>query len=186
MPVRNAVGRTTRDYLRAGTADSHDRLDLSLSTLLDNGEHNYAAFLDMQFRARAGIEGWLAENCSEDMPPPQIDLIGKDLAELGQNSPTDAPPFETPIGSDPLGVFWVLAGSSLGNRAILARLRNAGMQLPVAFLSDPQMTRFWKGLRLSLERPHSLTVDQAALIAAQATFAHFCRIAADIRVFEPA
>ncbi|MEX0341168.1 MAG: hypothetical protein AB3N06_01140 [Erythrobacter sp.] len=97
---------------------------------------------------------------------------------MGPTVPGDCERFEPPAGSDPLGACWVLAGSSLGNRAILARLGKSGLQRPVAFLSDTRMTAYWKQLRPLLERPHSLPDDRAALAAAQATFSHFNAVAA--------
>jgi len=178
MPVPSGVGRTTRDYLRSETADCHDRLDMRLGALVEGGEREFSAFLAIQHRARRGIEGWLADHAPDCEPPLQTGLIAQDLYAMGIPVPGDCERFEAPAGSDPLGACWVLAGSSLGNRAILARLGKAGLQRPVAFLSDSRMTAYWKQLRPLLERPHSLPYDNAALAAAQATFSHFNAVAA--------
>ena len=42
MPTSKAVGRTTRDYLREATADSHERLDLLMGELVVDDEAAYA------------------------------------------------------------------------------------------------------------------------------------------------
>ncbi|MBO6526580.1 biliverdin-producing heme oxygenase [Erythrobacter sp.] len=178
MPVTSGVGRTTREYLKACTAPSHDRLDGRLGTLTEGGERDYADFLEIQYRARQDVELWLADHAPTTAPPGQTGLIAQDLETLGRAAPTDFPALETPADADPIGVCWVLAGSSLGNRAILARLAKTGMQWPTAFLSDRRMTAYWQDLRPILERPHSPDRDRAALAAAQATFAHFNAVVA--------
>lgn len=177
MPVANGADRSTRNYLKTGTAASHDRLDARLGALVMGDTRDYAAFLDIQYRARVGVEEWLA---GADTPPPrQSALLAQDIATLGRLVPEDVPAFTPPAGSDALGVCWVLAGSSLGNRAILAQLRKNGVDWPVDFLSDTGMTTYWRSLLPALERPHSIDTDDAALRAAQATFSHFNAIVAD-------
>lgn len=179
MPVSSGVGRTTRDYLKSGTASSHDRLDLRLGELVVGGEADYARFLEIQYAARTGIERWLAEYAAGSAPPPLTDLIAQDIDRLGGRLPAGSPrfDFQAPASGDALGVCWVLAGSSLGNRAILTRLAKAGLRRPVAFLSDRRTTDYWRGLRPTLERVHKPSRDRAALVAAQATFAHFHAVA---------
>ena len=177
MPVANGACRSTRTYLKNGTAASHDRLDTRLGALVTGDARDYAAFLDIQYRARVGVEDWLAG--SGTPPPCQSNLLAQDMSALGRAVPEDAPAFTPPAGSDALGVCWVLAGSSLGNRAILARLRKNKVDWPVDFLSDMGMTTYWRSLLPALERPHSVAMDEAALQAAQATFSHFNAIVAD-------
>lgn len=186
MPISKAVGRTTRDYLREATADSHERLDLLMGELVVDDEAAYAKFLQIQWHARVGVENWLQESHVEAMPPHQTDLIARDLAALRCALPDNPPAFVPSADADPMGTVWVLAGSSLGNRALLKRLKKTGTALPTSFLSDPRMVQFWQDLRPALERPHSLPDDQAVLMAAQATFAHFQQVAINTRVIEPA
>ncbi|MEO0463930.1 MAG: hypothetical protein AAF127_12420 [Pseudomonadota bacterium] len=78
---------------------------------------------------------------------------------------------------------WVLAGSSLGNRSILAEVRrtasdNCEAGWPARFLSDAAMLAFWKDLRAQIERPASCAEARAASEAATAVFDHFLAIAA--------
>lgn len=141
--------------------------------LIENGASHYAEFLRIQHSARRGIEAWLAAHGGTDTPPAQTPLIAQDLNRLGAAFPARHAPFAPQGGVDPLGVCWVLAGSSLGNRAILARLRKSGLTLPVAFLSDSRMPGYWRSLRGELERPCGRPGEDAVLAGAQAVFAHF-------------
>ncbi len=180
MREKSGVGRTTRDYLRVGTAEAHDTLDVRLGALVEGDERDYARFLDIQYRARVNIQSWLSERCADTAPPRQTDVIARDLAELGVPIPSHSPAFDVSADSDPLGTCWVLAGSSLGNRAILARLVKAEMQWPVAFLSDRRVVEYWQRLRPFIERPHSPVDDPPVLAAAQASFAHFNAVASQV------
>ncbi len=184
MREKSGVGRTTRDYLRVGTAEAHDTLDVRLGALAEGDERDYAQFLEIQYRARVNIESWLDERCADMAPPRQTDVIARDLTELGVPIPADVLAFDVSADSDPLGICWVLAGSSLGNRAILARLVKADVQWPVAFLSDRRMADYWQRLRPLIERPHSPAEDPSVLGAAQASFAHFNAVASQVRAPE--
>ena len=71
---------------------------------------------------------------------------------------------------------WVLAGSSLGNRSILAQLKKRGgaaAHWPHAFLGDDAMLDFWKALRGRIECPVPADQQHAAGHGAQAVFDHF-------------
>lgn len=166
------MGRTLREFLRAGTTRSHDRLDQRLGALIENGAPHYAEFLRIQLSARRSLEAWLAAHGGLNTPPPQTALIARDLSALGAALPSRYAPFAPASGVDPLGMHWVLAGSSLGNRAILSRLRKDSRTLPVAFLSDTRMPDYWRSLRAKLERPADQG-DEAVLAGAKAVFAHF-------------
>ncbi len=186
MPVSKAVGRTTRDYLKEATAQNHDHLDRVLGKLVTDNEATYAEFLEIQLRARIGIETWLNTIAPEISPPNQTHLIELDLTNMGRSPRNELLVFDPPAGADPLGASWVLAGSSLGNRALLVRLKKVDTNLPTAFLSDPRLVRFWQNLRPSLERVHNLPDDTPVLAAAQATFSHFLRAATDSLALEAA
>lgn len=186
MPVADGVGRTIRDYLKVGTAAEHDRLDSRLGTLVSGSPRDYTAFLDIQYRARLGIEDWLAVHCTEALPPPQTGLIARDLAELGCDLPAPVPAFAVSEGARTLGICWVLAGSALGNRMILTRIAKAGVERPAAFLSDPRMGAYWRSLLPRLEAPANGPDVDGLLLGAQATFAHFNAIAAAHAVPEAA
>ncbi len=179
MPVNVGVGRTTRDYLRDETASGHDMLDSNLGALMNGDREDYAKFLAIQYFARRGVEGWLSRHGPDIAPPTQSHLIARDLSALGVAAPDVWPAFQPPTGSDPLGVCWVIAGSSLGNRAILAGLKKKDIDLPVGFLSDGQMTAHWRSLKPLLEKPHHPGTDEAILRGARAVFAHFNAVVAE-------
>lgn len=144
---------------------------------------DYLKFLTLQHSARRPVEAWLAKHCdASSRPPAQCDLIAHDLAEMGYPVPSDAAAFDpgTPEVSDSfaLGAAWVLAGSSLGNRAILKEMERVasaeGARVwPHAFLSDEAMLTYWKDLRGRIERPADIDEVAAASHAATAVFDHF-------------
>ena len=104
---------------------------------------------------------------------------------LGRSLPLHAPDFhlgrdadDAESASHALGVAWVLAGSSLGNRAILKEVQRITADdhsdsWPCAFLGDEAMLSFWKRLRQRIERPASSSEVEAASRAAAAVFDHF-------------
>ncbi len=186
MPVTDGVGRTIRDYLRDGTSVSHEDLDKTLGALVEGSRADYAAFLDIQYRARLGVERWLVHHCPNAAPPQQSHLIERDLAALGHPLAKSAPAFAGPPADGVLGVCWVLAGSSLGNRAILARISKRDAQWPTAFLSDTRMTAYWRSLLPKLAAEVCPSEDHAKIVGARATFAHFNAVAIGERAAEAA
>ena len=176
-----------RLHLRAATMAAHDLLDHSMQaasgwqTLAD-----YARFLSLQYAARAPVEVWLESHAPKAFcPPAQTPLIARDLAELGLPCPPAGSPFvhtDTRDG-DALGAAWVLAGSALGNKAILKQMRRASAtddtEWPSAFLGDEAMLAFWQALRARIERPAHAAQAHAAADAASAVFAHFIAHARD-------
>ncbi|TRD10972.1 biliverdin-producing heme oxygenase [Erythrobacter insulae] len=139
----------------------------------------YGRFLALQYAARIPVETWLRENAPSDLrPPEQSQLIARDLATLNMPRPSVSSPFTLDVlpndNASALGAAWVLAGSSLGNRAILKDLeRNGRRHWPSAFLGDPGMLAFWKQLRPHIEMPASLKTLASATGAAIAVFDHF-------------
>lgn len=179
-----------RAQLQAGTRAIHDQLDRSLENLEFSRPADYARFLAQQLEARDAIEEWADRDCPALLRPPSTTfLLRQDLAELARDfplgsacaergSPGRIGRFVLPEGADPLGLAWAIAGSHMGNRAILARLRKAAVgagpaELPRRFLADTRMTGFWHRLLPRLQ--DSVTPDQAepALAAARAVFARF-------------
>jgi heme oxygenase len=177
MPATDAVGRTIREILKEGTAAEHDMLDARLGSLVLADRDGYAQFLDIQYRARRGVERWLEARALGDPPPPQSDLVARDLASLGQAIPEETPDFTAAVDEDTLGVCWVLAGSALGNRAILMRLAKAQADVPTAFLADPRMGQYWRSMLPALTRPCDSCEHDSVLRAARATFTHFNLVA---------
>ena len=148
-----------------------------------NSIDDYVRFLTLQHAARAPVEEWLADNASQSLnPPAQCPHIARDLEVLGHSAPPTSHSFALPGSKHPesqsLGVAWVLAGSSLGNRSILKEVRRAGNgSWPHAFLGDEAMLEFWQGLRREIERPAEADEVEAASMAANAVFDHFLRCA---------
>lgn len=179
------MGRTGSYSLRAAlkrdTASLHDTLDGALAdwALADGAmasPRDYARFLAVQYRARKPIEDWVAHHLDpDDAPPPQAPLIRADLSALGVGIPPRSAQaeFAMPDGADPIGLKWALAGSSLGNRAMLAQRRKNGLEGPEAFLSDSAMPTYFKRLRPELEREVDSARGEAAVAAAKAVFARF-------------
>ena len=133
---------------------------------------NYVHFLQTQLAARAPVEQWIAAHCPADLaPPPQSQLIRQDLAALGAGQLVPLS-FNLAPDAEPLGVAWVLAGSHLGNRAMLVGLP-ADHGLPIAFLSDESMIVYWKWLRPRLEAQSCTSEAERARKAAEAVFALF-------------
>lgn len=148
---------------------------------------DYTRFLYLQYAARRPVEEWLAKNAPADLyPPAQCGLIAADLKDLGETPPralreftlvqhTNSP---SAMRTGVLGVAWVLAGSSLGNRAILKEVRRTARDhgetdWPAAFLGDDAMLAFWKGLRAQIECPADMDSVEVASLAASAVFDHF-------------
>ena len=179
MPATDAVGRTIREILKHGTAAEHDMLDARLGSLVLADRDGYAQFLDIQYRARRGVERWLEARALDNPPPPQSDLVARDLASLDRAIPVETPDFVAADDGDTLGVCWVLAGSALGNRAILARLAKAQANVPTAFLADPHMGQYWRSMLPALARPCDICEHDSVLRAARATFEHFNTVASE-------
>lgn len=172
-----------RESLRGATASAHDLLDHAMRAASGwTSRADYVRFLSLQHAARRPVEAWLADNSPLNAcPPAQCHLIAQDLAQMGCAVPNEARAFALPRDNDAgiaLGVAWVLAGSSLGNRAILKEVTRVseaenGTRWPHSFLADEAMLAFWKGLRTRIERPADLSEVEAASYAATAVFDHF-------------
>jgi heme oxygenase len=174
---------------------AHDLLDGSMRAAAGwSAREDYARFLALQYAARVPVEAWLAAHAPNDLhPPPQCAHIAADLASLGETLPRSGPDFalSVPARDDSqtsalaLGVCWVLAGSSLGNRAIHGEVKRTARasgeaEWSARFLGDPAMLAFWKDLRQQIERPASTVELDAASRAAAAVFDHFIAIAAPV------
>ncbi|MFN3990849.1 MAG: biliverdin-producing heme oxygenase [Erythrobacter sp.] len=183
MPINAAQGPAgdLRLHLRTATMAAHELLDHTMQAASGwRSLGDYARFLSLQHAARAPVEAWLEAHAPADLrPPSQTPLIACDLAALGQALPRPAAAFAMRADSEgaALGAAWVLAGSALGNKAILKQMRRAsaahGGGWPATFLGDGAMLGFWQSLRPRLERPVSAAQATAAAKAAGAVFAHF-------------
>ncbi len=183
-----------RAHLRAATMAAHELLGDAMQAASGwRSITDYARFLRLQHAARSPLEDWLDTHAPGELRPPrQTGLIACDLFVLGQPVPEPAGAFvlqqarpdrslaeaQSESPGEALGAAWVLAGSALGNRAILkqverARAARADHAWPTAFLGDGQMAGFWHGLRRRIERPALAGEASGAARAAAAVFAHF-------------
>ena len=164
-----------RDIVRAATAGDHAALDHALVELDLARRDDLTRFLGLHLAARAGVEAWLAENCPPGwVPPRQTGLIADDLTALGGlPAAFPAPRFDAGAEADWLGLAYVIAGSHLGNRLLMAQ---AGRALPWEarrFLTGSAMQDYWRRLRSLLGEPPGPHGASAAIVGARATFAHF-------------
>lgn len=163
-----------RDILRHATRERHEALDVGLSPLADGPD--YPAFLSFQHAARQPVEAWFAAQPAILQPPPQISLISADLDELGQPIPEPGPRFLPQDPGEAIGIAWVLAGSSLGNKVILKRRNAFDGGRATRFLADPAMPGFWSSLRTRLQRPADAEACELAIEGAQRAFDHFLAV----------
>ena len=173
-----------RSHLQASTKGIHQRLDRSVSAADLLHPAGYARFLRCQLSARDGIEDWADLHCPALLRPPSTSqLLSEDLADIARDlgeaeHGADATPFSLPAQSDPIGLAWAIAGSHMGNKAMLVRLRKAEASqgiapVPCRFLSDARMTGFWRTLLPRLEEQCSAARAEPAIRAAHAVFARF-------------
>ena len=176
MVERTGDSPALREILRERTADEHERLDRGLSSLAFGTRAQYARFLSIQYAARHGIERWLETRGRNDRLPAMTPLIAADLDALGCALP-ETLAFDAPKFGDAIGASWVLAGSSLGNRAILSRRNKLGLHGPNDFISDRTMPQRFKELLVRLAQPVAETQSRASVLSAKAVFSHFLRAA---------
>ena len=137
-----------RQRLRAATAPLHDRLDDAMGALPVGDDNSFARFLTIQYASRRYLDAGFSDYRPAQIgaPPSQLDLIARDLEVLG-GAPAEiagSASFESTAAA--LGAAWVLAGSSMGNRAMLAQRRKLGLGHADAFLADPRMPDYFQSL----------------------------------------
>lgn len=167
------------------TGDAHDRLDIAMQRASGwRARDDYARFLTLQYGARKPVEDALSQHLSKNRAPPsQAALIAHDLAEMDAPLPEASKPFDLcapEVEGTLTGAVWVLAGSALGNRAILKDIlaQPSGRAIwPHTFLADEAMLRYWSGLRRRIERPANTTELHAATAGALSVFKYFIEIA---------
>ncbi len=171
-------GLTLRAALKERTRDLHDRLDRTVGGFATEETGPYGAFLAVQYAARASIERWALAELREDVRPPELAaLIATDLAELSVPCPA-MQTFVLPAGADWRGVAWALGGSALGNKALLAARRRAGLTGAARFLSDPRTAVYFRRMLPMFEEPATPAIEEGAVAAAAAVFGTFLGAAA--------
>ena len=176
--------QSLRLRLREATAAQHDRLDTAMRPPEDwRSRGDYIRFLTAQYEARVPIEEWFGKVAPATLTPPeQSPLLAQDLEALGAEIPVQRFEFALAGQDTPgfIGAAWVLAGSSLGNRAMLHDMRRAlpeNDRWPAAFLGDTAMTEFWQALRPRIEEPCEFQDEEIAAHAAACVFDHFLTVA---------
>lgn len=166
---------TLRDVLRAATADEHRDLDHAMADLVLSRRVDLIRFLQIHLHARLGIEAWLDANCPPGWEPPaQTGLIAHDLTALGAASDRASPAsFDPGCDADWIGPAYVIAGSHLGNRLLLAQCGNAPPEDARRFLTGETMQDYWRRLRTLLSEAPGPDGGAAAVRGAHAAFAHF-------------
>lgn len=166
-----------RMQLREATAPVHARLDRLVGHMPLSSQADYTAFLLAQSQARQLLDKAFAKQPPAFLPAPpvQAGLIAFDLRELGVEAPILVDQLSLDCAHASLGAAWALAGSSLGNRAMLVRREKAGLGGPVRFLSDPAMPLYFQRLLEVLGRPFAECEIAAAASGANVAFAAFER-----------
>ena len=112
-------------------------------------------------------------------PPSQLDLLISDLGDFGFEPQPSEQSLSLTSSAEALGAAWVLAGSSLGNRAMLSRRRKAGLQGAERFLSDTRLASYFSELLRALDAEHEDREVREAISGALKTFtifeAAFCK-----------
>ena len=127
--------RSLREYLKSTTRARHDLLDAAWQDASFADAATYASFLTAQLAARLPIERWAEKHAPEALRPPQVTTsLIQDLILLGVPYSLRPAPLSMPADAAPIGAAWAIAGSHMGNRAILARMRwlhlNASIAAP--------------------------------------------------------
>ena len=164
-----------RSVLRQATREAHDRLDALAADLPVSSDRHYARFLRAQFAARSAMEAGFATIAPPQAGPPpvQTQLIVEDLAELGHMLPSALARPALSSAAHALGAAWAIAGSSLGNRAMLARRHKAGLTTAERFLSDQAMPDYFTSLLRVIENPANRAMENSAIEGAFITFRLF-------------
>ena len=179
---------TLRDILRAATSPDHTVLDQSMAGLRLAEPADLVRFLGIHLAARAGIECWLESNALPGwVPPVQTTPIAQDLMALGGlPAAFPAPRFDPGAATDWLGVAYVIAGSHLGNRLLLAQAGPALPDYARRFLAGNAMQDYWRRLRSLLAGMPGPDGGESAISGAKATFGHFARCVGMFRLSQSA
>ena len=164
-----------RQGLKQATREAHDRLDAIAANLPVSTKRHYVKFLRAQFSARSALEDGFSRvpPARTTAPPAQAHLIAADLAELGQPLPLRSAPAILAGEEHALGAAWVIAGSSLGNRSMLARRHKAGLLTAERFLSHQAMPDYFTGLLAVIENPENRALEASVIAGALDAFAVF-------------
>ena len=169
-----------RERLRAGTAPAHASLDRRLAALDLRRAPDYRAFLEASAAALLPLEAALVEAGVVDLFPDwalrtRRSAILDDLDRLGgQAQPLASPRRLTPDGM--LGTMYVLEGSRLGARVLLAHVVQSddpAVRQATAYLCHGAGQPLWASFLATLAHEAPAADEIAVIEAAQQAFALF-------------
>ncbi|KCZ56302.1 hypothetical protein HY29_09635 [Hyphomonas beringensis] len=155
--------QTLRARLKAETAEDHARLDAMMSQHDLTTPEGLAVYLQINYLALTCLEPVITGH--QDLPPPRLLLseIRQDLSELGAPLPRweDQP---DPGQPHPLGLIYVIAGSSLGARFLYLqwqKAENPAVQNAGRYLSSLKAESDWN---LFLGHASEIDADEAEIL----------------------
>jgi heme oxygenase (biliverdin-IX-beta and delta-forming) len=176
------TARSARGYLRAATKDLHTRLDARLAPLVLQGDPGYREFLFRSAMALLPVEQALNEagvvNVLPDWPQRcRSSALALDLAALSLPQPEPAAFPEVRGEAFQFGMLYVLEGSRLGARLLLAEVEAmlpATGQAATRYLSHGQGLPLWPTFLQRLEASEQVRREpEQALAGARAVFRQF-------------
>lgn len=165
--------------LKAVTTSTHDSLDRRImDARIFSSRERYLGFLRVQYRFLHNVDVLYARADLAALLPDlkarrRIDLVGRDLADLGAEPPSMQPALDADLPlPGALGWLYVAEGSTLG-AAILYKLAGKMLGLDRDFGArhldgHPEgVAQHWRGFAAALDAV-SLTPDQEQVVAAGA------------------
>lgn len=136
------------EVLRAGTRDSHSRVDAAFSRFDLGRQASYLSFLDAHARAVVPIETALAVSLTELPWRPRGPMLRADLQVLGLDLPaTSSLALSEGMGQF-CGMIYVIEGSRLGGSVLASRV---GASLPISYLSATHRKGEWRALLAAID-----------------------------------
>jgi heme oxygenase len=177
-----ATARSTRSYLHAATNDLHRRLDARLAPLALRGDAGYREFLFRSAMALLPVEQALNEagvvNVLPDWPQrSRSSALAGDLAALSLPQPKPARFPEVRGEAFQFGMLYVLEGSRLGARLLLAEVEATlapTSQAATRYLAHGQGQSLWPTFLQRLEASQPVRrAPELAVAGARAVFRQF-------------
>lgn len=141
-----------RNVLRSETAEAHERLDKELDSYDLTDHLSLSKYLCVHYLARSELSNLITVGKNRISNEQKIADIVKDLKVLAVNPPAILK-FENRRPYHPLGLTYVMAGSSLGSKILYKRwnsgsndaVKNAGR-----FLTSSKDSTEWKAFLVSI------------------------------------
>jgi heme oxygenase (biliverdin-IX-beta and delta-forming) len=184
LTISAGLSRTGfRDRLRDATSAAHRDLDARLSAFDLTGRRGYRRFLQASAGALLPLEAALVEAGVAELFPDwpartRSAAIRSDLGRLG-SAPTACGLVSPLTRSGIMGTMYVLEGSRLGAKFLLATVASAGdprIAEATSYLCHGAGQRLWQSFLTRLAREPSCDEDEA-IDSARAAFAAFERAA---------